>query len=88
MVSRELGLQPDQHGTDRRGMRTLDEVGHILEGACLLAVPIDGQRRSRQRLRHKVADHAAGVQRHPRSVGVEDAHNSDLRAAQRSAASH
>ncbi len=68
-------------GWRERDSLTLDEVGHILEGACLLAMPVDGQGRARQRLRYKVADHAAIVQRHPRPVGVEDPHNPNLHDA-------
>ena len=58
--------------------RTLDEVGHILEGSRLQAVAVDGQWLPRQRLRHKVGHDAAVVERHVRAVRVEDAHHADL----------
>ena len=69
--------------TTKRDVRTLDKVRDILEGSRLLAMPVDGQRRSRERLRHEVADHTAIVQCHPRPVGVENAHDADLHDAQR-----
>lgn len=63
---------------------TFDEVGHVLEGARLLAMAVDGQGRARQRLRHKVADHAPVVQRHPWPVRVEDPYNTDLQCGRAS----
>lgn len=57
---------------------TPDQIRHILEGACLLAVPINGEGLVHKGLGHKVTHDATVIQCHPGPIGVEDAHHPDL----------
>ena len=57
---------------------TPDQIRHILEGACLLAIPINGEGLVHKGLGHKVTHNATVIQCHPGPIGVEDAHHPDL----------
>ena len=74
------GIQEEAH--QQAGARTLYKVRDVLEGARLLAIAVDGERLSSQRLGHEVADHAAVVQRHVGAVCVEDPHHAHLHTPQ------
>ena len=56
----------------------LDDVVDVGERPGLLAVAVDRQFLAAQRRDAEVGNHAAVVDRHPRPVGVEDAHDADV----------
>lgn len=59
---------------------SLDEVGDVLKGSCLLARPVHREATPLQRLADKVRYYASIVDVHPRSVGVEDSGDANLKA--------
>ena len=62
--------------------QTVDQIIDIAEGTALAAVAIKGDRLTAQGLDDEIAHHAPIVRKHARTVGVEDARNTDLTAMQ------
>ena len=56
----------------------LDDVVDVGERSRLLAVAVDLEILAAQRRDAEIRNHAAVVDRHPRAVGIEDAHDADV----------
>ena len=71
------------HGADKvvgRGHEadhTFDEIIHVAEGTCLLAIAIDGDGLAKKGLDDEVGHDPAVIGMHFRTVGIEDAANLD-----------
>ena len=64
-------------GRLHHGDHGVHQIVHVAEGARLLALAVDRDRLSAERLGDEVRHHAAVVRLHPRPVGVEDANDLD-----------